>query len=125
MSHFVTCFRCGASLEHLSLPLSRQDNCRECGVHLHVCRMCRHYDPAAVDECTEDDAERVRDKDQPNFCDWFVATEGAFDGAARRRHDAARAELDALFGGESDSPDAADDPGTAAAEALFRKDGGQ
>ena len=54
MSHSISCFRCGASLAHLSLPLSRQDNCRECGAHVHVCRMCRSFDRAAVDQCTED-----------------------------------------------------------------------
>ena len=125
MSHFVTCFRCGASLAHLSLPLSRQDSCRECGADLHVCRMCRHYDPAAVDQCSEDDAERVRDKELANFCDWFEATEGAFDEAARQKHEAAQAELDALFGGDADAASGTDDPGLTAAENLFRKDGGQ
>ena len=119
MSHSIACFRCGASLEHLSLPLSRQDSCRECGAHLHVCRMCRSFAPGAVDQCTEDDAERVREKDQLNFCDWFVATEGAFNRAARREHDKARAALDSLFGEPAGSSDQAEDPDLAAAEALF------
>ena len=122
MSHSIACFRCGASLAHLSLPLSRQDNCGECGTHLHVCRMCRSFDENAVDQCTEDDAERVREKTELNFCDWFVAAEGAFDAAARREHDEARAALDALFGdGEGAAADA-DDPDVAAAEALFREE---
>ncbi len=122
MSHSIACFRCGASLGHLSPPLSRQDSCRECGAHLHVCRMCRSFDATAVDQCTEDDAERVREKTELNFCDWFVAAEGAFDPAARREHDEARAALDAMFGdGEAATTDA-DDPGTAAAEALFSQE---
>ena len=122
MSHSIACFRCGASLGHLSLPLSRQDSCRECGAHLHVCRMCRSFDAGAVDQCTEDDAERVREKTELNFCDWFVATEGAFDAAARNEHDQARAALDALFDGESTAATDAEDPDMAAAEALFRQE---
>ena len=121
MSHAIVCFRCGTSLAHLSLPLSRQDSCRECGAHLHVCRMCRSYDRGAVDQCTEDDAERVREKEQLNFCDWFVAVEGAFDAGARREQDAAAAALDALFG-SGDSEQANEDPARAAAEALFDED---
>ena len=121
MSHSISCFRCGASLAHLSLPLSRQDNCRDCGAHVHVCRMCRSFDRAAVDQCTEVDAERVKEKDQLNFCDWFVATEGAFDVTQKREHDAAAAALDALFGDAvAASPD--DDPVQSAAEALFDND---
>lgn len=125
MSHSIVCFRCGASLAHLSLPLSRQDSCGECGVHLHVCRMCRSFDKNAVDQCTEDDAERVKEKAELNFCDWFVAAEGAFDPAARREHDSARATLDALFG-EAESPAGdADDSDITAAEALFGRESKQ
>jgi hypothetical protein len=123
MSHSVACFRCGNSLAELSLPLSRQDQCRQCGSYLHVCRMCRSYDPAAVDQCLEDDAERVRDKDVLNYCEYFVATEGAFDPAAKTEADTARERLDALFGdGEPGAREPDDAP--AAAEALFGKGDG-
>ncbi len=118
MSDPIHCFRCGASLAALSLPLSRQDCCPGCGVYLHVCKMCAQYDPAVPDECREDDAEEVSDKERPNFCDWFEATAGAFDAAAKRRADAAGAALDALFGGEAEVPDA--DDGLTEAEKLFR-----
>lgn len=121
MTHAIVCFRCGASLAHLSLPLSRQDSCRECGAHLHVCRMCRNFDRSAVDQCAEDDAERVREKEQLNFCDWYVAGEGAFDASASAEQDAAEAALDALFGGRS-GEEPQEDPSRAAAEALFGRD---
>jgi hypothetical protein len=84
--------------------------------------MCRSYDKNAVDQCTEDDAERVKEKAEPNFCDWFVATEGAFDPAARREHDSARASLDALFGEPESPTGAAEDPDMTAAEALFSRE---
>lgn len=121
MSHSIACFRCGAPLAHLSLPLSRQDSCRECGAYLHVCRMCRSFDKGAVDQCTEDDAERVKEKELPNFCDWFVASEGAFDPAARKEHDEARAALDSLFG-DADEATADADNAERAAEALFGRE---
>ena len=119
MSHNIACFRCGASLASLSLPLSRRDECPECSAHLHVCRMCRHFDPTAVRQCLEDDAEDVVEKERVNFCEWFVASEDAFDPAAKAVADNARQSLDALFGeGEAsaDSPDSS----LSEAEKLFR-----
>jgi hypothetical protein len=83
--------------------------------------MCRNFDRSAVDQCAEDDAERVREKEQLNFCDWYVAGEGAFDDSASAEQDAAAAALDALFGGSS-GEDPQEDPSRAAAEALFGSD---
>ena len=119
MSHNIACFRCGASLASLSLPLSRRDECPECSAHLHVCRMCRYFDPAAVRQCLEDDAEDVADKERLNFCEWFVPSETAFDPAAKAEADRARQSLDALFGdgeGSADGPDSS----LGEAEKLFR-----
>lgn len=120
MSHLVACYRCGTSLAHLSLPLSRQDSCPSCHAHLHVCRMCRSFDVSAHDQCLEDDAERVREKEQLNFCDYFVAAEGAFDASGQAAADAARAELDALFDGGESTDKSGDDPDLAAADDLFK-----
>jgi hypothetical protein len=119
MSHDIACFRCGASLASLSLPLSRRDECPECSAHLHVCRMCRHFDPAAVRQCLEDDAEDVADKERLNFCEWFVPSENAFDPVAKAEADRAKQSLDALFGegeGSAESPDSS----LSEAEKLFR-----
>ena len=44
MSHNLACFRCGASLAALSLPLSRRDQCPDCSADLHVCKMCVYFD---------------------------------------------------------------------------------
>ena len=102
MSHSIACYRCGASLAALSLPLSRRDQCPECTADLHVCKMCRHYDAAATRQCREDGAEDVKEKERPNFCDWFVPSETAFDPDRKASADAATAALDALFGGTDD-----------------------
>ena len=61
--------------------------------------MCVHYDTAETSkQCTEDDAERVHDKVNANFCDYFRPNAAAFDGRARSAEQKAQAELDALFG---------------------------
>jgi hypothetical protein len=119
MSHTIACFRCGASLASLSLPLSRRDECPECSAHLHVCRMCRHFDQAAVHQCLEDDAEEVGNKERVNFCEWFVPSEGAFDPTAKAEADRARESLDALFG-EGDTPTDGRDSALSEADKLFR-----
>jgi hypothetical protein len=119
MSHSIACYRCGASLAALSLPLSRRDECPECSASLHVCRMCRHFDPAAVNQCREDDAEEVRDKERVNFCEWYVATEDAFDPAGKAAADRAKRSLDALFG-DGDAPADGTDAALSEAEKLFR-----
>ncbi len=117
MQHDIKCYRCGGALSELSLPLSRQDECPHCGVYLHVCKMCRHYDPAVPRQCREDGAEDVTEKDRVNFCDFFVPSEHAFDPASKSAADTAEQQLAALFG-DGDSPDA---PAPASdAEKLFK-----
>ena len=118
MSENLVCWRCGASLSHLSLPLARMDECRECRSSLHVCRLCVHYDPSVVRSCREDDAEEVKEKERPNFCDWFRPATDAHDSRLSAGDARARSELDALFG-DGDGPAATDD--ASAAEALFGK----
>ncbi len=98
MSHNIVCYRCGESLAALSLPLSMRDQCPECSADIHVCKMCRHYDPRVVRQCREDGAEDVKEKERPGFCDWFEPNENAFDPGRKSESDAAKTALDALFG---------------------------
>ena len=119
MTDALRCFRCGASLANLSLPLSRRDGCPECHVHLHVCRMCRHYDREVPRMCREDDAEDVADKEKVNFCEWFEPTASAFDPARAAATTRAEAELQALFGEGPEATDVGDDPARRA-EDLFK-----
>jgi hypothetical protein len=119
MTEALRCFRCGASLEKLSLPLSRRDACPACHVHLHVCRMCRHFDAGVPRMCREDDAEDVLDKEKVNFCEWFVPSAGAFDPARAGEASRARSEAEALFRGEP-VPGSDSDDLTRRAEDLFK-----
>lgn len=98
MAEPLLCYRCGASLAALSLPLARLDECPECRVHLHVCRMCTHYAPRLTDACDEDDAIEVRDKQNANFCDYFRPNPHAYTTTDSEAEIAARAQLSALFG---------------------------
>ena len=102
----LSCHRCGNSLDELSLPLTRLDECPACGCQLHVCLMCRSYDPRVPTGCTEDDAIEVRDKKSANFCDYFDPSESAYKPDAMQADQAARSKLAGLFGetgpGETD-----------------------
>lgn len=103
MSDCLACYRCGESLAILSLPLSRRDQCPACSADLHVCKMCVYFDPTVTRQCREDGAEDVKEKDRPNFCDWFRPNDSAFDPNQRAEADAAKAALDALFGDSESS----------------------
>jgi hypothetical protein len=97
MGHGLNCWKCGASLEALTLPLRRLEECKACRSELHVCRMCVEYDTRVAKHCREPTAEEVRDKTAANFCDHFKPKVGAFV-APTGEADAARAALENLFG---------------------------
>ncbi|MDH5345913.1 MAG: hypothetical protein OEW59_09135 [Gammaproteobacteria bacterium] len=119
MTDILRCYRCGATLEALSLPLSRRDECPDCTAPVHVCRMCVFYDKSVPKQCREDDAEEVSDKEKANFCEWYEPSATVFDPARLNAASRARADLVALFGEEAcDKP--ATDELTRAAEDLFK-----
>ena len=97
MRNAIICWKCGASLAELSLPLSRTDECRACRAELHVCRLCRFYDTSKAKSCSEPVADEVNDKTRANFCGYFEAAGGRFKprGGAT---DEARTALESLFG---------------------------
>lgn len=119
MSGSLNCYRCGVSLEALSLPLSRQDQCPDCYVYLHCCRMCVFFDPAVAEQCREDDAEEVKNKENANFCDYFRPNPAAHDPRFATEETRAKSQLDALFGDAADAQDSGDDE-LGAAEDLFK-----
>ncbi len=114
----LRCYRCGTSLEKLTLPLSRRDQCPECLVDLHVCLMCISFAPQLADQCSEDDAEEVREKAKANFCDFFEPSGTAYAPGRMSGHERAQAELETLFGGDNDSAQTANDTDPARADAL-------
>lgn len=92
----MRCFSCGReTVLAAGERVGFRDAC-DCGADLHVCRNCVHHDPAAYNECREPQAERVRDRDRANRCEWFQPGGGAGAVAADPRQDA-RSALDRLF----------------------------
>lgn len=98
MTHDLVCWKCGATLAALSLPMRRLDVCPACRAELHVCRMCVDYDRGVAKFCREPTAEEVREKDRANFCDHYKPRPAAFRPPDTAAIDTARAELDRLFG---------------------------
>jgi hypothetical protein len=98
MNHNLVCWKCGADLSALTLPLSRRDECKQCRAELHVCRMCSDYDERVAKQCREPIAEEVSDKTRANFCDYFAPRPGAYKAADTSAATAARSELERLFG---------------------------
>jgi hypothetical protein len=94
----LVCWKCGASVAELPLPLSRLAECPACRAYLHVCRLCRFYDLRLAGQCQEERAEEVRDKTHANFCDWFKPKPDAYRPAAIEKNQAAKASVNALFG---------------------------
>jgi hypothetical protein len=98
MSHDLVCWKCGASLSALSLPLMRRDECQKCRAELHVCRMCVEFDQSVAKHCREPTADEVNDKEHANFCGFYTPRAAAFRPRDSAAADQARQELDRLFG---------------------------
>ncbi len=99
MAHDIQCWKCGASLASLSLPLRRLDICTACRAELHVCKLCVDYDPGRAKQCREPTAEEVRDKEHANFCDHFKPKAKSWIKPDTAALEAAKSELAKLFGG--------------------------
>lgn len=96
----LSCWKCGAGLSGVIMPLSRREECPECRAELHVCRQCEHYDAQISDQCREDRAEQVSDKTRANFCDYFKLKPDV--QVAQSGSSAVSAELAGLFGLDTD-----------------------
>ena len=98
------CQRCKAEVgEHdRKLKVERQDVCPKCGVSLHACVMCRHFDRNVNNQCRIPGTEWVADRERSNFCDEFefiTAGPGADTDQGPSVQDKVKDELDKLFGG--------------------------
>lgn len=101
----LVCWKCGASLAALPLPLSREAECPKCRAYQHCCRLCRFYNPRLTSQCDEERAEEVRNKEGANFCDWFKPRPEAYRLPREAKSQSAKTKLDDLFGRSSASPD--------------------
>ena len=106
MSHIV-CWNCGRDLADMPRPITRHNNCPECFSDLHCCRLCKHFMPERVGICAEDRADPPVEKDNANFCSFFIPTSNAFNPKTKTQGDAAKDALADLFGSAPASQDAA------------------
>lgn len=105
----LCCWKCGADLSSLLLPLSRRDECPACHADLHVCRMCEFYKTSVAKACREPVADEVHDKTRANFCGYFQPNPLVYPSASAIGQGSARAGLEALFGGNVASPGTPDE----------------
>ncbi|MFH1134570.1 MAG: hypothetical protein V1816_00640 [Pseudomonadota bacterium] len=67
--------------------VSFRELCPHCGMDFHVCRNCGHYDPGRSNHCREPMAEKVRDDEARNTCEYFIpgtSSSGLNDAAQTR-----------------------------------------
>jgi len=66
------CWKCGERIEYpTGSRVGRRDACPKCDADLHSCRNCQFYDRSKNNQCSEPQAEWVRDKEAANLCDYF------------------------------------------------------
>ena len=95
----LVCWRCGASLKELPKPLVRLAQCKVCAADLHVCRLCKFYNPNHFEKCDHELAEPAREVDVANFCHYFRPRPDAYNPKEKSKADEAMAQLKALFAG--------------------------
>ena len=90
--------KCHACLKELDIrpPIGRQEVCIFCGSDLHCCLNCGFYKIGAYNDCREPQAERVIEKSQNNFCDYFKLGDAEHRGFKAKQDDA-RNKLKSLF----------------------------
>lgn len=93
-----SCWKCATAIEELLMPVARLAKCKACKADLHVCKMCRFYDPTVSNSCAEPVAEKVTDKQRSNFCGYYQPDPEASLKSAKPGASAAKSQLDALFG---------------------------
>ena len=82
------CWYCGSPITDKE-PIGRSLRCLECGKDLRSCKNCRHFLPSG---CAESQAEKPRENDRANFCDWFSLKKEAGEGDRKSRDAAVSAK---------------------------------
>ncbi len=101
------------------MPLSRLSVCLKCSAELYVCKLCEFHDPKLRQNCLEDRAEHVQEKEHANFCEFFRPRPGAHQPRDQSKTEAAKAQLEALFGGAQPEATAAKDSAREELDKLF------
>ena len=89
------CHKCKKEIV-FEVKLQRKDTCPHCATDIHCCKNCEHWDPSAHNQCKEQIAEYIPDREKANFCTFFTFKNGAPEDVSDKQN-RARAALDALF----------------------------
>jgi len=117
----LLCWKCAASLADVLIPFSRLAKCKACNADLHVCRMCRFYDPTVSNSCAEPVADKVTNKKLKNFCGFFQPDPSAHEHSRNTKSETAKTQLDSLFGLNRDTGAAVADQVLSEEEIAKRK----
>lgn len=69
------CFSCQAEVNFVE-RVSRKDECLKCGADVRVCKNCAYYDAKVYNECRENQADPIQEKERSNLCDFFTPSQG-------------------------------------------------
>lgn len=119
----IVCWKCGASLAGVLLPIGRRETCASCTADLHVCRQCEYHDPSVARACREPVADEVTRKEHANFCGYFAPGRDRHHAGDTTASEQARRALDALFGAGETPPGTVDPLAEARAAFEARRDG--
>lgn len=97
MATELVCWKCGASLKGLRIPLEMLAACKACNAELRVCRMCKYYNPHVSEKCDEPKAEYPREWGRANFCDYFKSNPHTYIPRDTDKIQAAKSKLESLF----------------------------
>lgn len=100
MTGKLVCWRCGEALPSVPKPFPRLAKCRNCEADLHVCLMCRYYNPRYSTRCEHEMAEPAREIDLANFCHYLKLRPNAHVEKVYDQSKQAEEKLKALFGSE-------------------------
>lgn len=90
----LLCFQCQTEIQFVD-KLTRKEECPKCHADARVCKNCEFYDPKVYNECKENQADPIREKERSNLCDYFQPHSR---GASKKDSAAAlRAAAEALF----------------------------
>ena len=100
----MVCHNCGREVKLVG-KVGRKDECPQCHADMHCCKNCSYFDPGQSKQCTESEADYVRDKLKANFCEFFeptrrvaLTTRGMQQGSSGGgKSDDVRKAFDALF----------------------------
>jgi hypothetical protein len=109
MKKGIQCWRCGNAIRPDQLPITRLESCRHCHADLHVCRLCRSWNPRYTSKCSHDHAEPPLDKERANFCQYFRPAAGVYRNTATPPGATTLTDLEALFAADDEQPRDSDD----------------